>query len=124
MSSNRRDFLIGTASAGAAAPWLAHAAPAWAATPAGSSDTVVVYVQCRGGYDYLNLLIPADDTVYYQARPNIGIPKANTLGEVDPGTGVYWHTALQSFKDLYDRDELAVAAYHGGGLVEDAGFEG
>jgi len=121
MSSTRRDFLVGGLSAGAAVPLLgggAQLAPKWmqAAAGSGPGDQVTVIIQLSGGWDWMNLMVPADAGVYYKARPNTGIPKNKTLGRIDnkTATATYWHPAVQAFKDLYGRGDLA--------LVQNVGY--
>jgi uncharacterized protein (DUF1501 family) len=45
------------------------------AAPAGGPRFLLVFL--RGGYDSTNLLIPYSSSFYYEARPNIAIPKPN-----------------------------------------------
>ena len=108
MSSTRRDFLIGGLSAGAAAPLATALGPQWlrALGSAATSDRILVVLQIRGGWDFHNILIPADNPIYYAARPAIGIPKTSTL-PVQSTASVYWHPALAPFKALLDRGDLA-----------------
>jgi uncharacterized protein (DUF1501 family) len=47
----------------------------WAAP---ASKTRLLFVFMRGGYDSTNLLVPISSQYYYQARPNIAIPKPST----------------------------------------------
>ena len=109
MSSTRREFLAGTLAAGVAAPLTgARLAPSWLQMAGGRDDPILVVVQARGGYDLFNMLVPADDPVYYTARPTIGVPKAQTLGEVQAGSRIYWHPVMAPFKVLYDLGELAL----------------
>jgi uncharacterized protein (DUF1501 family) len=107
MTTSRRDFLIGGAVAGAAAPFSGlRLAPPWLRA-SGRSLKKLVIIQIRGGWDYLNMLIQADHPVYIAARPNIGLPRTSTL-EIQAGLDWYWHPALASLKALFDRGDLAV----------------
>lgn len=45
------------------------------ALPSQVSNQKVLVVFLRGAYDGLNLLIPHNDSFYYEARPNIGVKK-------------------------------------------------
>jgi uncharacterized protein (DUF1501 family) len=110
MSTNRREFLIGGVSAGAAAPLVGNRlAPAWLRAAANAaSDSVLVVVQARGGWDLFNMLVPADAAVYYTARPNIAVQRTATLGETSTGSHLYWHPTMAPFKTLYDAGQLAV----------------
>ncbi len=76
-------------------------------TPAGGGDRVFVAIQVEGGWDYLNMLIPADHWVYQEARPTLRIPRAATL-PVAWNWDWYWHPSLAPFSSLYDRGDLAI----------------
>ncbi len=107
MTTSRRDFLVSGAVAGAASPLLsARLAPSWLQAK-GKSLKKLVVIQIRGGWDYLNFIIQANHPVYQAARPNLRIAQANTL-PIQAGLDYYWHPALQPFKDLYDRGDLAI----------------
>ncbi len=69
------------------------------------SNRVFVLIQLQGGNDGLNTLVPVENPLYYNARPTIAIPKAQTLPLTDT---LGWHPALAGFKELYDRGELAI----------------
>ena len=85
MSTTRRDFLVGGLSAGAAVPLLAaRANPSWleaAGAAAAPSDNIMVVVQARGGYDWLNMLAEVDHPKYQAARSASGLrlPKSKVL---------------------------------------------
>ena len=40
---------------------------------------VLVVLQLTGGNDYLNTLIPYNDPLYYDNRPNVGVPQDQVL---------------------------------------------
>jgi len=44
-----------------------------------TKDPVLVVVQLSGGNDYLNTIIPYNDGLYQDYRPNIGIPQDTVL---------------------------------------------
>ena len=69
------------------------------------SDRIFVLIQLQGGNDGLNTLVPIENPLYYEARPTIAIPKAQTLPLTDT---LGWHPALVGLKELYDRGELAI----------------
>ncbi|MCS6966098.1 MAG: DUF1501 domain-containing protein [Candidatus Kapabacteria bacterium] len=71
----------------------------------GQSDRVFVLIQLQGGNDGLNTLVPIENALYYNARPTIAIPKAQTLKLTDT---LGWHPVLSGLKALYDRGELAI----------------
>lgn len=107
--TSRRDFLKSGLAAGAAAPFAgARLAPSWL-HDAGSNaaEPILVILQVAGGYDLFNMLVPANHPVYQAARPGIGIPAGSTLGEIAPGSGLYWAPALAAFKTLFDAGDLA-----------------
>jgi len=56
-------------------PAASMAGNLWAAPAA---KTKLLFVFMRGGYDAANLLVPISSQFYYQARPNIAIPKPST----------------------------------------------
>ena len=105
MTSNRREFLVGGLSAGAAVPLVGSAIPKVHAGGV-SAGRKMVYLQVRGGFDWLNVMVPADDPIYQAARPNLGIPKSKTLA-LQSGSSVYLAPAVASFKALFDRGEFA-----------------
>lgn len=53
-------------------PLVSIAGSLWA-TPASKTRLLVVFL--RGGYDAANLLIPTSSQFYYEARPNIAVPR-------------------------------------------------
>ncbi|MHC4897071.1 MAG: DUF1501 domain-containing protein [Planctomycetota bacterium] len=111
MSTTRRDFLVGGLSAGAAVPLLgARAHPSWlsaSAKAAAPGDQILVIVQARGGYDYVNMLPMVDDPTYQAARPSLKLPKSKVL-TLKSGEAHYWHPGLAAFKALFDAGDLAV----------------
>src|SRR5215831_15799296 len=74
-----------------------------ASVPTGPRSLVVL--QLSGGNDGLNAVIPYGDGLYFQLRPQIGIPADKVL-HLDDHVGL--HPGLGSFKTLYDRDQLAI----------------
>jgi uncharacterized protein (DUF1501 family) len=60
-----------------ALPMQLWAAPAATASPADTPRLLVVFL--RGAYDAANLLVPVSSSFYYEARPNIAIPKTAAL---------------------------------------------
>ena len=65
----------------------------------------LVVLQLSGGNDGLNAVIPYADGLYFQLRPQIGIPADKVL-HLDDHVGL--HPGLASFKTLYDRGQLAI----------------
>src|ERR1700688_5307381 len=66
---NRREILI---AGGSVAVSLATRQVAFAA-PAFGPRFLLVFL--RGGYDCANIVVPASSAFYYEARPNIAVPK-------------------------------------------------
>ncbi|MCW8849345.1 MAG: DUF1501 domain-containing protein [Melioribacteraceae bacterium] len=66
---------------------------------------VLVLIQMSGGNDGLNTVIPYEDSLYYNARPNIAIKKSDVI-RLNPLTGI--HDSLQPFKEFYDEGKLAI----------------
>lgn len=73
-------------------------------------DNVVIILELFGGNDGLNTIIPADDDQYYKIRPNIGIPKDETIKVND----LYFNKALVQdvknggFKRMFEDGRLAI----------------
>jgi len=73
---NRREFLQGLA----AAPLLALpviSSRVWASAEISSNDQKLLLIFLRGAYDGLNLLVPHNDSFYYESRPSIGLKKSD-----------------------------------------------
>ena len=73
---------------------------------------VLVILQLSGGNDGLNTIIPIEDSLYYNARPTLGISKADAIALSDL-TGM--HPSLMPLKSLYDDGKLAI--------VQNVGYE-
>jgi uncharacterized protein (DUF1501 family) len=73
-------------------------------------DRILVVIQLSGGQDGLNLMVPFNNGMYYQSRPQVAIPGEHTL-QITPDIGL--HPSARGFKDLYDRGKLALI--HGTG---------
>ncbi len=68
-------------------------------------DPILVVVQLTGGSDYMNMVVPYADPLYYDNRPTVGVPAQDVL-PIDGRFG--FNPALGAFKDLYDQGEVAV----------------
>ncbi len=68
-------------------------------------DPTLVVVQLTGGNDCLNTLIPYGDPLYYDNRPNVGIPQDQVL-PINDHFG--FNPALAPIKELYDGGKVAV----------------
>ena len=77
---------------------------AWAGTPIGANDGIVVVVTLYGGYDGLNTFVPFGDGNYYTRRANIAIPQNQVLA-VNGSVG--FAPQLTYLKTLYDAGQVA-----------------
>ncbi len=78
---------------------------AWAGTPYGPSDGILVLITMYGGNDALNMVIPYTNSRYYSLRPNIAIP-ANDVLPIDGSFGL--HPELGYLKQLSDAGKVAL----------------
>ena len=97
----------------AVAPFLSTAARLYAA-PQTTARLLVVFM--RGGYDAANLLVPISSDFYYQARPNIAVPKPgaalNTALPLDSDWGL--HPSLRdTLLPLYQKGQVAFIPFAG-----------
>ena len=77
---------------------------AWAGTPIGATDGILIVVTMYGGNDGLNTFVPYGDGNYYSKRANIAIP----AGQVLPVNGsVGFAPQLTYLKSLYDAGQVA-----------------
>ena len=42
-------------------------------------DPILVVVQLTGGSDYMNMVVPYGDSLYYENRPTVGVPAEDVL---------------------------------------------
>jgi uncharacterized protein (DUF1501 family) len=77
---------------------------AWAGTPIGANDGIVVVVTLYGGYDGLNTFVPYGDGSYYTRRANVAIPQNQVLA-VNGSVG--FAPQLTYLKTLYDAGQVA-----------------
>ena len=68
-------------------------------------DPILVVVQLTGGSDYMNMVVPYGDSLYYDNRLTVAIPADNVL-PIDDQFGL--NPALVAVKDLYDQGEVAI----------------
>lgn len=82
----------------------------WAAEANGSGagmsnrERILVLVELHGGNDGLNTLIPYDEAAYYQARPQLAIPR-DQVRQLTARFGL--HPALAPLMPLWESKELA-----------------
>ncbi len=105
----RRDLLRFTmAGAGIAAlgPLARMSLPLAAGAPLPNHKRLVI-INCYGGYDGLNMIVPVTNNAYYSERPDINIAAANALPL--NGTGDYaTHPNLDGFASLYNAGDGAI----------------
>lgn len=77
---------------------------AWAGTPIGATDGILIVVTLYGGMDGLNVFVPYGDSNYYGKRANIAIPASQIL-PVDSSVG--FAPQLSYLKTLYDAGQVA-----------------
>ncbi len=70
-----------------------------------SKDPILVVVQLTGGNDYMNTVIPYNNSLYYENRRNLSIPPQEAL-PIDGEFGL--HPAMAPLKELYDQGKMAV----------------
>jgi len=78
---------------------------AWAGTPLGPNDGILVIITMYGGNDGLNTVVPYTNPSYYAKRPNIAIA-ANRVLPIDGTHG--FHPELTYLKSLWDAGKVAV----------------
>jgi uncharacterized protein (DUF1501 family) len=66
---------------------------------------VLVIIQLQGGNDGLNTVVPYGSGLYYQDRPNIGVPEKSVLS-LDGQVGL--HPNLAGLKTMYDKGQVAI----------------
>ena len=68
-------------------------------------DPVIVVLQLTGGNDYMNTVIPYNDPLYYENRPNVGYSMEDII-KVDDTLGLM--PTMGPVKELYDQGKVAV----------------
>jgi len=109
MPLTRRDFMKGIAvfsGLGLAPKFLTdvYADPAQV-IQGFNDDRVLVVVQLGGGNDGLNTVVPFENDLYYNARPNIGL-KQDRLLKLNDQLGM--NDALKPIMPFYENGQLAV----------------
>jgi uncharacterized protein (DUF1501 family) len=97
----------------AAVPFVTVAGTLFAA-PATRTKLLVVFL--RGGYDAANLLVPISSDFYYQARPNIAVPRPGSDANSALGLDADWglHPALRdTILPLFQQKEVAFIPFAG-----------
>src|SRR4029453_12121195 len=70
-----------------------------------SSDPVVVVLQLTGANDYLNTVIPYTNPLYWDNRPNVGVPEDKVLPINDT---LGFHPNMGPVKKLYDAGKVVI----------------
>jgi uncharacterized protein (DUF1501 family) len=101
---NRRNFIqtTGLASASLMLPKFLKAQEKNAAI---NSDKILVIVQLTGGNDGLNTVVPFENDLYYNARPNIAIQKKEAL-KLTNQLGL--NPAMIGFRNLFDEGKMCL----------------
>ncbi len=73
--------------------------------PLDPGDAVLVVVTLYGGNDGLNTVVPAGDSAYQDARPDLAYQPDEVL---DLGEGLGLNPGLKGLKELWDGDSLAI----------------
>lgn len=80
----------------------------------GETDRVLVIIQLVGGNDGLNTVVPVEESAYYNARPNLAVPKAESL-MLDGQPLLGMHPAMRGMQELFNNGQLAI--------VENLGYD-
>jgi uncharacterized protein (DUF1501 family) len=70
-----------------------------------STDNILVFIQLNGGNDGLNTFIPYENPLYYENRPNIGIPKEKIINTVN---SMGFHPALKDIATISQEGNLTI----------------
>ena len=105
--TTRRSFIKQSALATAGTMLLPNFLKAFEIGPqvTGESGKILVVIQLSGGNDGLNTIVPYQNDLYYQFRPQLAIAKTNVMKASD---SLGFHPALSKLNDLYDRGYLTV----------------
>ena len=68
-------------------------------------DPVIVVLQLTGGNDYINTVIPHNNSHYYNHRPTVRISESDIL-TIGKETG--FHPALKEISEMYSEGNVAV----------------
>lgn len=102
----RRDFLQYSSLASTALLTPAFLRSGSLATgKASRSGKILIVLQLSGGNDGLNTIVPYADDVYYQQRPQLGIPVSEVL-RLNDEQG--FHPALAPLRPLFDAGEMTI----------------
>ena len=68
-------------------------------------DQILVVLMLSGGNDGMNTLIPYNNPLYYDYRPNVGISEDQVLPLNDQ---LGWHPSMVEMKRMYDEGNVAI----------------
>src|ERR1700733_6312427 len=106
MAHSRREFIRNTALASASLlipDFLKAAARIY--TPGSFNGKVLVVVQLSGGNDGLNCIVPFQNDIYYNARPQLGL-KDDELISLNAQAGM--NSNMQGLADLFHDGNLSI----------------
>lgn len=83
------------------------------------NDNIMIIVELAGGNDGLNTIIQADNDLYHQLRPNIGISETDAV-RFDK-TNLYMHPAL--VKDIYNDGMMGLLKNGNLAVIEAVGYD-
>ncbi|MGB0846530.1 MAG: DUF1501 domain-containing protein [Thiolinea sp.] len=110
---SRRRFLKGLAAAGVAVPAM-NLLSNVAFAASGQASHTVVNVYLRGAMDSLSAIIPYNEAVYFDTRPNVAIPAE---GRIDLDGQFALHQAMSPLHQFYQQGELAFVVATGLGVL-------
>ncbi|MBD3160765.1 MAG: DUF1501 domain-containing protein [Candidatus Eisenbacteria bacterium] len=90
---------------GLLSPGVLGGGPALADAGRAFAGRTLVLIHQNGGNDGLNTVVPFQDPLYYQARPNLAIPPDQAV-PIAGGTGL--HPSLAPLSSLYENGRMAV----------------
>ncbi|MEO1054160.1 MAG: DUF1501 domain-containing protein [Bacteroidota bacterium] len=70
-----------------------------------ASEKILVVIQLSGGNDGLNTIVPFNNDLYYELRPQLAIDKSSTLKATDE---LGFHPSMSGLKGLYDDGLLSI----------------
>jgi uncharacterized protein (DUF1501 family) len=105
--STRRSFLKKSALATAGTMLLPGFLKSLEANPytLPEGQKILVVIQLSGGNDGLNTIVPYNNDLYYQLRPQLAIAKTDVLRASD---SLGFHPSLAKLNELYDKGYLGV----------------
>ena len=106
---SRRDLLRFTmAGAGIAAlgPLTRGTIPFASGAPLSNHKRLII-INCYGGYDGLNMIVPVTNNAYYSRRPDVGIAPGNT-GALTGSTDYATHPNLDGFASIFNSGDGAI----------------